>query len=89
MSEITKIEKLLGEGVAANLRGLTKSELEFKLLQLANHREEIQTTQNNDEELQNTKELLKELKAPYNEQLKDLKNKSRFIHLLIKEQEVK
>ena len=89
MSEITRIERKLandhGENYTSELRGLSKQDLEYKLLQLANHREEITTTKNNDQELQFIKEKVKELNAPYSEQLRENNRKSRFIHLLLKE----
>lgn len=83
--EIVKLEKKLGENNASHFRGMSKSELEYKLLEMANHREEIVTTQKNDTQLNDTKELLKELNAPYKEQLQQNKLKCRFIHLLLKE----
>ena len=84
-AEITKLEKKLSDGEASELRGLPVSELEFKLLQLSKHREAIVTTRNNDEQLNDTKELLKELNAPYREQLSANKVKARFIALLLEE----
>lgn len=83
--EIVKLEKAIGDSSTSHFRGLTKSELEFKLLELAKHREELVTTEKEDEELQRAKDLIKELKAPYAEQNKHNKLKCRFIHLLIKE----
>lgn len=83
--EIVKIEKKIGDSSALHFRGMSKSELEYKLLELANHKEEIVTTQKEDEQLNDTKALLKELNAPYKEQLQQNKLKCRFIHLLMKE----
>ena len=74
-AEITKLEKKLSDGEASELRGLPVSE----------HREAIVTTRNNDEQLKDTKELLKELNAPYREQLSANKVKARFIALLLEE----
>jgi hypothetical protein len=86
--EIVKLEKQLNdETLASELRGLTKKELEFKLLELAKHAQEIVTTRNSDEELTDAKNVVKELSAPYNDQLKGNKLMSRFIHLLVKEKE--
>lgn len=86
--EITKLEKKLNdEALVGELRSLSKKELEFKLLELAKHAQEIETTKSMDEELQRTKDLLKELNAPYSEQLKTNKLKSRLYHLIIKEKD--
>ena len=85
MSEITNLERKLGEGEASDLRGLPVKELEFKLLQLAKHSEEITSSMNDDEQYQSARELVKEMAQPYREQQKDNKLKRRFIHLLIKE----
>jgi len=86
--EITILEKKLkSDSFASELRGMTVKELEFKLLQLSNHREEIVTTKNDDDQYQSAKELVKEMAAPYNEQMKMNKIKSRFIHLLLKEKQ--
>lgn len=83
--EITKLEEKLGEGVAADFRSMPIKELEFKLLELSKHMQEIITTQNGDEALQDAKDLVKELSAPYREQTAGNKLKQRFIHLLIKD----
>lgn len=86
MSEITKLEKKLAdEELMASLRACDKKELEFRLLQLAKHAEEITTTRNNDQTLNECADELKELKAPYTEQMKGVKLKARIIHLLLKE----
>lgn len=86
--EIVKLERQIAdEYLVAELRALPKKELEFKLLELAKHAQEIATTKSQDEELQNARSLVKELGTPYSEQLKNNKLKSRFIHLIIKEKE--
>ncbi len=86
--EIVKLEKQLNdETLASELRGLTKKELEFKLLELAKHAQEIVTTRNDDEALTCAKNVVKDLNAPYNDQLKGNKLMARFIHLLVKEKE--
>lgn len=83
--ELITLEKKVGEQAAQELRNLPVKELEFKLLQLAKHKEEIVTTAKNDLKLQEARDLVKELNAPYKEQATQVKNKSRFIALLIKE----
>jgi hypothetical protein len=85
MSELTKLAKKLDEHEESQLRGMSVKELEFKLLQLAKHSEEITSTMNDDEQYQSAKELVKEMAQPYREQANANKLKRRFIHLLIKE----
>ena len=88
-SELNSLESKLnnkhGESYVQNLLELSKKELEFKLLELAKHKEEVVTTRNNDEEYQLAKEKVKDLNAPYKEQLGENKLKARYIHLLIKD----
>lgn len=86
--EIVVLEKKLGDGLVNELRAMGPKELEVKLLQLSHHREEIVTTQNNDDELNDAKNLVKELAAPYREQLSQNKLKCRIIHLILKEKEL-
>lgn len=83
--EITSLERKLEESFASEKRGMTVSQLEFELLQLSKHKEDIVTSRNEDDELQRIKELVKELAAPYRESLKANTLKSRFIALLLKE----
>jgi hypothetical protein len=81
-----KLKKIEDESYANELRSLSTEDLNFKLLQMAKHREEIITTRNEDAEYQAAKELVKEMSAPYNEQTRINKLKSRFIALLLKEE---
>lgn len=81
----TKLNNKHGESYIQGLLELSKKELEHKLLLLAQHKEEVVTTRNNDEEYQLAKEKVKELNAPYKEQLGENKLKSRYIHLLLKD----
>ena len=83
--ELIKLEKKLGGDLASDFRSLTTSELEFKLLQFAKYKEQIVSTRNADIDLQRAKDEVKELSAPYKEQLKDNELKSRFIALLLNE----
>jgi hypothetical protein len=84
--ELYKLEKKLGEE-ASRFRGMSKTELDFELLKLTKHLQDITSTQQMDEEYQKAKEVLKELGAPYSEQRGQAKLRSRFIHLLLKENE--
>lgn len=87
--EIVVLEKRLnkefGEGFTSDLRALPVSELDFKLLQMAKHFEEIVTTQREDDKLRKAREGVRELNAPYVEQKKQNKLKSRFLALLIED----
>jgi len=88
-TELTRLEEKLndkhGESYVQGLLELNKKELEHKLMMLANHKEEVVTTRNEDEEYQLAKEKVKDLNAPYKDQLNENKLKSRFIHLLLKD----
>ena len=86
--EITKLEKKLSEGESSKFRGMTKSEIEFEILKLAKHTQDITSTKKMDEELNSAREALKELNAPYVEQSSHTKLRSRFLHLLLKEKEL-
>lgn len=64
---------------------LSIEELEKKLMQYANYREETELSKQKDEELNKAKERVKDLQAGYNETLKALKIKMAYIHLLMAE----
>lgn len=87
-----KILKLVEKGELPDsqieqLRGLARHDLDIELLRLAKQREETVSAQKNDEELQKKKEEVRELNAPYAEQLKKNKLLARFVALLIGEKE--
>ena len=90
--EVVKLEKKLsrkyGDSFASELRGLSKDELGYKLLGLANHNQEIITTKARDMDLELAKDKYYELRAPYDDQVRANKEKSRFIHLLIKDKDL-
>lgn len=90
--ETVKLEKKLikkyGKSFASELRGLSKSELDNKLLGLTNHNQEIITTKGRDLHLELAKDKYFELRAPYDDQVRANKEKSRFLHLLIKEKDL-
>lgn len=83
--EKTKLEKALGTEYVAELGNLTKLELEVKLLDLSKHEQALITTKNNDAALIEAKEVVRSLNEPYREQLKGVKQRSRFIALLLDE----
>lgn len=80
-----KLIKIFGEEKASSLRSLDKKELEFKLIQLSKHRSDIETTKEMDLDLADAKEHLKQLDAPYKEQMTGNVVQSRFIVQLLKE----
>ena len=80
-----KILRSHGKEYLAELRGLDNSGLEGKLLGLANHNQEIITTKNGDEELEDAKNRHNNLAGVYKDQLAGNKILSRFIHLILKE----
>ncbi len=81
-----KLKRKYGKEFIAELRGLDKSGLEGKLLGMANHNQEIITTKNRDEELEKAKDHHNELASVYKDQINANKDKTRFIHLILKEQ---
>jgi DNA-directed RNA polymerase subunit H (RpoH/RPB5) len=87
--EIIKLEKKLNNlesgDLVASYRRLGESELQDILATLAIHAHSITTIKNEDIELQQAKEALSELNAPYREQLSAIKLKSRFVALLLQE----
>lgn len=65
--------------------GLSAKDLEGQLLHYSKHREETLIAQKEDKQLEDAKELVKELNAPYSEAVADLKLKTAYLALLIKE----
>lgn len=59
--------------------------LEAEMLKYSNYREEVEMSKQKDEKLHKAKETVKELQAPYNENLKALKLKTAYLGLLIAE----
>ena len=59
--------------------------LERNLLIYAKHRSDTELAQKMDKELQEAKELARQLNAPYSEALKAIKAKIEYIHLVMKE----
>ena len=83
--EMILLEKKIGGDIASEFRSLSSTDMEYKLLQLAKHKEDIISTKNADVALQSAKDEVKELNAPYKDQLKQNELKARFLALLIKE----
>lgn len=69
----------------AELERMDKRELEGKLLGYAKHAQAIQNTKNADKALQDARDLVSGLSAPYREQLTANKELQRLVSLLISE----
>lgn len=87
--EMTKLEKYLKKQgrneLVQELHGLKSDQLKSRLLGQAMHYQEIMDTKAIDEKLTDALELVKSLRASYNEQLRMNKKISRFISLLLKD----
>lgn len=83
--ESIKLEKKLGKEYVAELRNLSKTELDQKMLDLAKYEQELITTKNDDEELETAKDKVKNLESPYKQDLAFNKARRRFVSLLLKE----
>lgn len=65
--------------------GLSLEDLKKNMLQYATYREETSDAKTRDEDLNNAKESVSELSAPYNDTLSALKDKISYIHALLVE----
>lgn len=90
--EIIKLERYLRregrEDFVTEMHGASPQQLDSKMLSLAKHAEEIQTTRDDDQKLREAKSEVKVLAAPYNDQKKMNKKMNRFVALLMKEKGV-
>jgi len=68
--------------------GLPAKDLKDNILILSKHLHETEMALKSDEEIQRVQEELKELKAPYTETSKMLKNKIQYLHLILKDKEL-
>lgn len=82
---IVKIEKKLGTDFVNDLRSLSITDLEKRLLALAKYNEEILEAQKADGSLEDAKNLVKELNAPYKESLTDNKLRRNAVYLILQE----
>jgi len=80
---LEKMRKTFGNFVDS-VDGLPVSELEKNLTIYTKHREDTEMAQRVDKALNDAKELVSELSAPYKQVIGALKMKLRFIHLLMK-----
>jgi hypothetical protein len=69
----------------STVQGLSVEELDKMILRYAKYREEIKEAREKDEELNRVKELVKELGAPYRENLKINEQKTKYLIMLLGE----
>jgi len=68
--------------------GLPAADVKQNILIYSKHLHDTEMALKNDEEVQETAEILKELKAPYTETSKMLKSKIQYLHLILKDKEI-
>lgn len=93
--EKLKIEEKLsrsGEGDLQFVKSVIQSfesrdlqDLEFRIKSIASHKQAVISQQASDEELKKAENVVKGLKAPYNEQKKACDQKMRYIGLILQE----
>jgi hypothetical protein len=69
----------------STVQGLSIEELDNMILRYAKYREEIKEAREKDEQLNQAKELVKELSAPYRENLKINEQKTKYLIMLLGE----
>jgi hypothetical protein len=69
----------------STVQGLSIEELDNMILRYAKYREEIKESREKDEQLNQAKELVKELGAPYRENLKINEQKTKYLIMLLGE----
>lgn len=68
----------------ASVESMSLDELKKEISLKSQQKEEVKASQKEDEQLNEAKELVKELNAPYRESLKALSDKITFIYLTMK-----
>jgi hypothetical protein len=90
--EMTKLERYLKregrQDFVDEMHRASPVQLDSRMLGLTKHREEIDTTRNNDEDLKKAKNEAKALGATYREQTKMNKKLTRLVALLMAEKGV-
>lgn len=89
--DITKLEKLIteeNESFCGEIRGLTLPQIKERLSQISLQKLELELFKEQDEELKNAKELVKELNTPHAESMKKLKMKLEFVVRILEEKNV-
>jgi len=69
------------------VEGLSAADLKQSMSKYARYAVEVRMALKNDETIQNTEAALKELKGPYNDTLKALKEKMDYVYMLLKDKE--
>jgi hypothetical protein len=85
-SKIQKLEEKLGEEAVAKFRAMNKSERELEFNRICKLKEAEIILRNEDVELNDAKNAVKELNAPYAENLKDYSLKLSFLYVLFQEE---
>lgn len=80
----SKVEREFPEFTSV-VDGMSVEELDARLLALAKHQEEVDEALANNQELEQLKERIKEIKEPFMSTKKALKLKMKYVHALIKE----
>lgn len=70
---------------AGSVQGLKLEELDQRLLALAKYQEELNEFKDQDVQLEQAQDLVKELSAPHKENMKANKLKQKYVIMLIKE----
>ena len=87
--KILKIKKSLPEGFADTLESMDTAGLKVEVARLALYIEETEEARDSNETICALKSQLKDLTGPFSDTLKVLKNKIRYIYLLLEERGVK
>lgn len=78
---LTKLEKAIekiNESFCGEVRGMTEAQIKDVVCRLALQVEDITTAKENDSELEDLKQQIKEIEAPYKESLKNLRTQLKF-----------
>lgn len=68
--------------------GLPADKLKEEILRHAKHQHEVEMALKNDEEIKQAQEDLKQLKGPYTDVSKTLKEKLNYLHLILKDKQL-
>lgn len=82
MADLVKLEKSIqehDESFCGEVRGMTEVQLKDALARLSMQNESVVKAKEDDSELNELKDQVKELTAPYRESMKKLKSKIKFV----------
>jgi hypothetical protein len=68
--------------------GLPATDIKQNILLYSKHLHDTEMALKNDEDIKEAQEALKEMKAPYTETMKMLKEKINYLHLILKDKEL-